>query len=1044
MIGTKSFLNFLIVYLFFFTSLSAYDEGINVRFVKKYQEVTAGQEVSIQVYLSNQSTKPRLIVNHLVLPSGWEAIPANDILIHLMPNQMIVQNFVIKVPENQLPGEMPFFLEVRARDNPNIFNKAKTTFLVKTCSQESIPFARKVYPKEEVYDFSDEDTNESDCLTLTSSKESSVIPGETFFVSCLLRNNENISFEDIITLDIPEGWQVVPHNEIPLQIPPQKSQVHVFGVKVPFGQIAGHYLLSIKLKNRQQALKRMSVLVKSEKGFRMEVDNMNQCYPINEPIDLKLDFFNSGNAPISVLIGAYPDPCCKLFYENDPIEIDPHSSSSRRIRIEPDLGPDDDKQFVRVVVMDAETKEIIFQNTITLLFNEPYGDDEDPYVRIASHVSMMALGDNGRKVLALEWAGSGFIDPERCRYLDFVFRIPTTTKNVILGVDQRLYLSLSEPGWIINLGDTVYDVSPLTQYYRYGRGAGFDIDNGQIATGLHYTQNTYNTDYNPRETGAYLGYYLADGLYVSGNYLHREVPIAEPTSDIFSIYSEYDWSLYGTKNMHTELEGANDFVKDPGKRDTGAYRIETRGEVCRDTWFDFEKIYAGSAYYGYYSHVDMYTGSLDLPVYNQMRANASMTRLKQNFEDEEFNNYKGNDWQATKPRQRQYNANLSYNFCNGASITWNGLLFRAKDAGYAYQYNFLQKWAGFTSSFCANGWSVVGIVAWGRQDDYRKHIDNQFLQRYYCYLSKQFNEKYFGTLFYEGGNTNYYDAKPWRTTYGGSLGYRYRASTYAEIFLQRVNNARDRFQLNQASFRLCHSFSNYHSLDATVQYFQYKKHYPNDFLFLVSYTIPFGMPVAKRKDIGDVTGTIFNTADHSYVADALVKLGSKQCYSDDRGRFEFKNMKRGSYDLKTEILPRDIIVQNPRSQPVEVFGGQSVDVMLPVINSGIIRGEIIRYSYVDPQQQDESNMKKHPLPGARVIISLNHGEEVYTLLTNEKGIFNFNHLRPGEWLVKVVESHIPDRHHLSLNQIVVHLKAKEEHEVLFKVIPEKRVLQHLD
>ena len=937
-----------------FSYLQGADEGVKVRFINRFNNAVAGQDTTFQVYIVNPSPQAKVLVGHLDIPPSWQAVPANDILFHLMPNQNVVQTLVVRIPDYQTAGEFPISYEIWGREDPNVYNKDTMILLLQdpadsTCGQD---FIYSEAPETEPVGLSCERTLEDEeiCLKLTSASEVLVDMNGFFYVSCLIKNKSPEPYKDTLTLTVPEDWQAVPAQAIEVEIPPLESHLQIFAVKTPPHCLAERYPLSLTLRKKPDYPCRLGAKIQKSGGFKVEWVEPLSYYPANEPIDLTLDYLNLGNSPLKVIFEAQADPLCQLFYRETPIEIPPHDRYRGTLRVVPNLTLDDPKQFIRYKVIDCATGEILYQDTLTLLFNSSFDEDGDPLLRISSHVSMMALGDNGREVLAVEWAGFGLIDPERERYLDFVFRIPTTTKNVIYGVDQRLYASIRQPLWEINLGDTVYRLSPLTQEYRYGRGAGFDVDTGTYTLGSHYTQNTYNNDYNPKEAAAYLGCYPNEKLYIWGNYLHRDCR-EEPTSNIVSLAAEYDW----TQNIHTEIEAGKDLVEHVGKADKQAFRFNTYGQLGEETWFDFEKIYAGRAFFGYYNHIDMYSGILDFPLTYPMRANVGMTRLIQNFEDDDHD---ADDFFATKPRQRQYSANVSYNFSNGASLTWNGLLLRARDAGQTKQYDFYQKWAGFTTSFTAQGWNVVAIAAWGRQHNYLKHITNEFLQRYYCFLSKQIGENLFSTLFYEGGNTNYYDAEPWRTSYGGSLAYRYQSNSFIELYLQRVNNSCDEYELNQASLRLLHTFRNRHTLQVSTQYFHYQTHYPNDFLFLVSYSIPFGLPVGVRNDIGHVSGSVFNPCDHSFVSDALISLGGKQCYTDQNGRFDFKNLKCGTYDLKTEILPRQVIAQDPRPKRVDVVGGTTTEVTLPVAHSGLIYGEVVRYSLPGPTALTLTNPEK--------------------------------------------------------------------------------------
>lgn len=1052
----------LLIFFFLlqFSITSGLDDTIKVRFIKRFNNATAGQKTALQVYINNQSSRPIIMVGHLNLPPYWKVIPANDVLIHLMPNQNIIQTLALKIPDYEKKGEFPISYEVQARDNPNIYNKDSSTMIVKPSIpytpriNECFPPVEYLRPADELevinpnddYEFKKNSKLHSKVSISTTSEKHIIATGnETVFISYFIKNESDKYIKDCLSLSLPMDWLAIPTTKIDVEIPPGDTFLQIFALKVPKNVSAGRYIINAELENLSLESTPIFIEIPYKVQLKIQSENIASYYPINESIDLDVNLKNQGNTPLSVRMEAVGDPHCNLIYRQTPMFIPAQNQYLTTLHIEPNLRKDDEKQFILLKAIDNSTSEILYKDTITLCFTPPdYDENTDPYLRIPAHMSMIALGENSDNVFAFEWGGGGIVDPERERYIEFLFRLPTNSRNVIYSVDQCIYFGVEEPDWSIDLGDTVYSLSPLTQRYRYGRGAGFDVEKEKFSFGAHYTQNIFNNDYNPKETCGYVGFNPTNRLYISGNYLHRDVQ-EEPTSNLVSIASEYEL----TKRIHTELELGKNLVNHAGHHDTSAFRFDMRGEIYKDTWFDIEKIYAGPAFFGYYNNVNTFSSVIDFPLCSRVRANISTGNLKQNY----VQGYHAEDSYAIRQRQRQYNANISYNFSSGASFTLNGLLLRAWDHGENSQYNFYQQWGGFTTSYNLKGWSLVNIVSYGRQIDYLTHNIQPFLQRYWCYASKQLTENLYSSVFYEGGNTNYYDAKPWRNTIGTSIRYRYSLRGYGELFLQRVNNKPDMYELNQISFVLSHTFRNGHYLDVSSQYFNYQTHYPNDFLFLVSYTIPFSMRVGKRRDIGTLSGHVHDVYHGIPIPKAMVNVGGKQSITDADGNFTFKNLKTGTHNLKIEMLPKQMITQSARNQSINVIGGENTQITIPIISTCSINGEIVLYTYRDPieiimmnQDSDlEAEMvKKGSLPEIRIVIESNDSEEVYTSVTNEKGFFYFNNLRPGKWNIYVNTDQLPDRYYLKTNNLSLDLKPNEHQEITFDVLPIPQKILPLD
>ncbi len=683
-------------------------------------------------------------------------------------------------------------------------------------------------------------------INITSEKELIAKEDELIFISCLINNENSELLEDSLLISCPHDWPVIPVKEIELCLKENESCLHVFGVKIPPLTPAGEYKISLHLRESGDS-SFISVKILPKIAFNVRLKEIAKCYVADRPINLELICSNRSNCPTSFFLEIGGDPCCEMQYDSSSLLLDGEEDHSVMLHLRPRLGIHDDKQFIFLKVFNSETKELLYQDTYTLSFASFLEKEDDPFIRIPAAFTALTLGDNSKIVGALEWRGSGIIDPLRERYLDFVFRIPTDNRNVIYGVDQRLYLEIGEPDWSVVFGDSLYTLTPLTQRHRYGRGFGFDIEKKRMMAGLHYTQNTFDNDYNPKEWGGYLGFVPNNKFSTSMNYFYRSLK-GKKSSHILSVASQLRVAPW----MRLELEGGKNLAEHRSGHDKWAFRLHTDGKIFKDVWFDLEKIYAGRSFHGYYNHLNLLSALVDFPLLARMRANFNLTHFKQGSQANHGH------LNSCKPYQRQYGMNLSYYFLNGNSLTFNGTLLRAWNTGGGEPYNFYQKWGGVTAFVPFRGWSLVGTASLGAQEDYLKKTKGELIQRYNLTMSKQLTDRISGAFFYDGGNTNYYEAASWATSVGGSLSYRYYRNSFAELFLQKVRNKKDEYLFDQVSFKWSHLTSSQHVWEASVQYFHYKTHYPNDFLFLVSYTVPFGLPVSRRKDIGDVSGYVVN------------------------------------------------------------------------------------------------------------------------------------------------------------------------------------------
>jgi len=993
--------------LSFSLSLFANDNGIEVRILQPIINAVPSQVVTLQAEVINKSSKNRILVGHLELPPLWEAIPSNDMLMHIEIGQRFIQTVMVKAPENVSPGEYPIAYEVWVRDNVSIMDRDKASVIIgKTCSTNPVS------------------------IEVTSAPICEVNPDELIFFSALVCNITQEPFVGRLRLATPEGWNCSPGGFVDLCLEPEESQVLIFGIKVSHCALAGEHPITLHLEEFEDCKRSCIAVVKPKVEVSVDVEGLCDEFNLNQMAQLYVRYTNKGNVSLKVLIETKTEPPCPVECSSEPFEIKAHESCEIPIYLSPESCMDEYSQYLLVKLVNAETGEQLYQNPMTLKFVAPGSRINDPYVRIPAYGKAMVLGDRYKNIFAGEFAGGGLIDQEKDRYIDFFFRIPTDARHVIYNIDERIYAGMHDREWDVRLGDTVYELSPLTQRYRYGRGAGVQHLWEQWEAGVHYTQNTLKCQDDPHEFCSYLSYSPYDNVDFAANYLHK-VEQHIPTSNIVTLQSIVEYP----EKVVTEVEFGKDFVPRTRNKDNWSYRFETHGRFCGDSWFSLEKVYAGPEFYGYYNNIHLFSSSLDFPVYDRLRLNLSTNRFTQNISF-----CSDDDFEEIIPRQNQYAANLTYCLNSACSIGLNGMLLRGKDLGLTEQYNFYQKWAGFSFYLSSRGYNFNTIVSFGQQKDYLTHRTTHWLQRYYAYLCKDFSPTLRGSLFYDSGNINYYDARPWRNGFGGSLSYRFAPMGFIEIFLQRLKHTADMLDLSQVTVNFNYTFNNLHRLQAMVQHYHYRKHYPNDSVFLVSYAIPFSLPVCRRTDIGDLNGYIYNQNDFTPVSGAMLLCGPDRVSTGPDGRFSFPCITAGVHCPNFSMLPDDLIGVSSDKLEVDVPGGAKTEICIPVVPACSIRGEIILYNYKDLfailiSPENAEIVPQNGLQGVRVAIARKEEKEIYSCMTNEKGEFRFPKLRPGEWHIRIFKDVIPPLHELDMNDLVFEVLPGEERAVNFKVKP---------
>jgi len=81
---------------------------------------------------------------------------------------------------------------------------------------------------------------------------------------------------------------------------------------------------------------------------------------------------------------------------------------------------------------------------------------------------------------------------------------------------------------------------------------------------------------------------------------------------------------------------------------------------------------------------------------------------------------------------------------------------------------------------------------------------------------------------------------------------------------------------------------------------------------------------------------------------------------------------------------------------------------------------------------------KDPKGLANILIELTNAKEVIQQVTGEQGGFSFQHIRPGNWTVKIYENNFSAHHYLEKKEFLIELKPGEEKQITAKVLPTQR------
>ena len=183
----------------------------------------------------------------------------------------------------------------------------------------------------------------------------------------------------------------------------------------------------------------------------------------------------------------------------------------------------------------------------------------------------------------------------------------------IFGERDEYGLSYWTDAYGFHLGDRLYALSPLTENFRYGRGAAASVNAGGFETKAYYMKTRW-LEPDEEQIGAQLGLRIRPGQQVGVNYLRKQA--AGGQSDMVSLESR----LTPWRGTTVELEAAAG-ESDGGKRDP-ALRAEVHGDY-RWVAFHLNAIRAEPDYPGYYSDREFLSANLVFPFTQRLSLNTT-------------------------------------------------------------------------------------------------------------------------------------------------------------------------------------------------------------------------------------------------------------------------------------------------------------------------------------------------------------------------------------------------------------------------------------
>jgi len=474
-------------------------------------------------------------------------------------------------------------------------------------------------------------------------------------------------------------------------------------------------------------------------------------------------------------------------------------------------------------------------------------------------------------------------------------------------------------------------------------------------------------------------------------------------------------------------------------------------------------IHAGADYPGYYSDMDFLSGSLAIPLWTKLRLRGDFRREERNLDLDPA--------LFSAPLERFYRVGLDYRFRPGARLSVDYRNRRREDRLPIPNFDYVEETVGLETAYSFKKLSLSLAGEWGQIRDYLNEQSSDAQKyRISCSFRPTRTRSYSGYLDYY--NDASLGGEERRNIYAGLSGSFHLTNRTSFVMDVRVSNKG--YELFETS--VDHVFAGGSKFSVLGRYTSYGDLSDNDSMaVMVEYSIPIGLPIGRKTSVGAIKGNVYDEETGFAIRNVLLTLNGATAVSDGKGNFVFPSLKPGRYFLGVDatIIGLDKITVRKTPRAIAVKGGEETKLAIGITRCARLAGRVVVYRDRNNHMEKNGNGNGNGLgprngddkPAsinndnsahgseteyvesyglANVLVEITNGSEKQRRVTDSKGYFDFERLRPSQWNLKVYDNNLPEYHGLEKGAFGFRLKPGEQKTVDIRVLPRKRPVQIIE
>lgn len=866
----------------------------------------------------------------------------------------------------------------------------------------------------------------------------------------------------IAEVGLPENWRLITQ-EFPFTLDPQQTEIRVVGFFIPQNTPAGVYEVSYLVKDREYPSRSdyyaLPVQVLPYRNLFLRVVEGTRSILGGESYRVSVLIHNESNVA-------------------DTVELKAESANGYPIALHPSrifLDRGQSATVTAVVQSDAKSMEMVYERfqIFAKFIHDPHwivsqsipvniiprlAKPMDRFHRIPVQIvlseAMQSANHKMKSGFQGEIAGEGQLVEGTDKKIAFRFRGPDIYQTSIYGQHDEYVIGYESKPFELHVGDRPYSLTTLTERSRYARGVEAISRWHNMELGGFVQKTRW---YTPQEKEA-AGYvrYTFPGFGMAGIGVLSKSRDGE-TGSLVTFHSQLDF----WKQNPIELEAV---VGNNHKQNQIGYSLKWTGNSKR-LYYYFNLIYTDPDFPGYYKNTRLFTLGASASLKENLRIHTAWRYERQK--------YMLDTMLYVAPLSSYARFGINYRFFNGTSMLLDFVRETREDRYPQPRFNYETHYVRLSLSKGFEKMSVNGAFDFGQTDNKLSHrkTSSYRLNTGVNYVP---NANQSVQVFVDYDNSERYALKQvTRLTLGTNLSWKIREETQLRFHFQNAHSV-EQYYFDRDLFELQISQKVFHrdefSLRARRTLLRNSMDHAETAV-LLNYRVKWGVPISYKKHLGVVSGRIYDAETSLPLKDVVIRINGSSAVSNSQGEFIFPALKPGTYYLRVDpaSIGLNRITAKPTPMAVTIRGADRYTIDLPVTRSASFVGQVLLCKTLmdsangNGQSHIYRENGQYTLLGngkngngkngngykdceglAGILIEIKKDDEVFRRVTDAKGQFAFEELRPGKWTVKLYPQNLPEHHRFEKETFEIELRPGERFTQKIYVFPKKRRIQLLE